>query len=102
MEPINKIALLATSAWAAASLLWGAFVLVSGRAPQRWLASFGSARAYGYHLLVFGAAFGFLAVAQIVPPGPVTLLFVAAGLGLMVWLAQRGFRLPKGDARRKS
>jgi hypothetical protein len=102
MELTRNIALLGTSLWAAVSLLWGVFVLLTGRAPQRWLAPFGSARAYGCHWLVFGAAFGFLAVAQIVPPGPVILLFVAAGVGLMIWLGQRGFRLPKEDARRRS
>ncbi|MGW0433101.1 hypothetical protein ACWDV4_11245 [Micromonospora sp. NPDC003197] len=102
MELTRNIALLATSLWAVASLAWAVFVLVTGRAPQRWLAPFPSARAYAYHWLLFGAAFGFLAVAQIVPPGPVILVFVAAGLGLMIWLNQRGFRLPKEDAQRKS
>jgi hypothetical protein len=85
-EVVHTIARWACGSLAVAAILWGAIVLTTGRAPQRELRRFRSARDYGRFSIGSGVAFGLVAVGTL---GGWFGLGSLAGFGLLLWLNTR-------------
>ena len=72
---------------AALAVIWGAVVLVVGRAPRRALSQYRSVTQYGLHSIGLGLALGLLAIGAGL--GGWYVLSTLAGFGILVWLIRQ-------------